>query len=51
MILTVATLLALIALALTLINGITGKVPLWVPVLIVCIALLVIGAGGWIRIP
>jgi hypothetical protein len=39
--LTITTLLALIALVLTLINGLTGKVPLWVAVLFVCLAMLV----------
>jgi hypothetical protein len=34
-------LLVLIAFALTLINGINGKVPLWIAVLLVCVALLV----------
>lgn len=30
-----------IAFALTLISGITGRVPIWVPLLLVCIAMLV----------
>jgi len=29
-----------IAFVLTLINGIWGKVPLWIPVLLICIAML-----------
>lgn len=33
--------LVLIALALTLITGITGKVPLWIAVLLICIAMLI----------
>jgi hypothetical protein len=33
--------LAVIAFVLTLISGITGKVPLWVPLLLVCIILMV----------
>jgi hypothetical protein len=42
----VTTLLLLIAFVLTLVSGITGKVPLWVPVLLLCVALL---AGVVIR--
>lgn len=33
--------LSLIALGLTIVSGIWGKVPLWVPLMIACIALLV----------
>lgn len=36
-------LLAIIAFALTLINGINGKVPLWIPLLLVCIVLIITG--------
>ncbi|HET9304857.1 MAG TPA: hypothetical protein VFO46_02410 [Candidatus Sulfotelmatobacter sp.] len=35
--------LTVIALFLTLVHGITGKVPLWVAVLLLCIAMLVPG--------
>jgi hypothetical protein len=42
-------LLVVIAGALTLISGITGKVPLWIPLLLVEIALLVGGAGILVR--
>jgi hypothetical protein len=35
------TLLVLIALGLTLIHGITGRVPLWIAVLLLSIALLI----------
>lgn len=34
-------LLALLALTFTLINGITNRVPLWVAVLILCLAVLI----------
>ena len=37
----VTVLLVLIAMVLTMISGMTGKVPLWIPVLFVCLALLV----------
>jgi hypothetical protein len=33
--------LILISLVLALVSGITGKVPLWIPVMLICIALLV----------
>jgi hypothetical protein len=33
--------LIVIAFALTLVSGITGKVPLWIPVLLVTIAMLI----------
>ena len=39
--LTVPTVLILLAFGLTLLSGITGKVPLWIPVLLLCLALLV----------
>ena len=35
--------LVVVALALTIISGVTGKVPLFVPLLLVCIAMLVGG--------
>lgn len=41
MTLTIPFTLVVIALILTLVTGITGKVPLWIPVLFLCIALLV----------
>jgi hypothetical protein len=47
MIITVGTLLALIAMALTIVNGINGKVPLWIPVLLITIAILVSGVVVW----
>jgi hypothetical protein len=37
---TIPFVLALIALALALVNGITGKVPLWIAVLLLSIAML-----------
>lgn len=39
--LTVQNSLILIALILTLVSGITGRVPVWIPMLLVCIALLI----------
>lgn len=33
----------IVALVLTLVSGITGRVPLWIAVLFLCIALLVSG--------
>jgi len=42
----VATVLVLIAFALTLVSGITGRCPLWIAVLLLCIVHLV---GGVIR--
>lgn len=41
MVMSVFLALMLIAFALTLISGITGKVPLWIAVLLMCIALLI----------
>lgn len=41
MTITIPLTLVVIAFVLTLINGITGKVPLWIAVLILCIAFLV----------
>ncbi len=43
---TVPFILYLIAFALTLIAGITGKVPLWIAVLLICIGLMV---GPYLR--
>lgn len=40
MTITIPLTLIVIALVLTLISGITGKVPLWIAVLILCIALI-----------
>ncbi len=40
MIITIPFTLIIIAFALTLVSGITGKVPLWIPLLLLCIALL-----------
>jgi hypothetical protein len=40
---TVPFILYAIAFALTLVSGITGKVPLWVPLLLVCIVGLIAG--------
>lgn len=34
-------LLVLIAFGLTLVSGTTGKVPAWIPLLLVCIALMI----------
>ena len=42
----VATVLVLIAFALTLVSGITGRCPLWIAVLLLCIVHLV---GGVVR--
>ena len=39
--LTIPFILVAIAFILTLINGITGKVPLWIAVLLLCIAMMV----------
>jgi len=41
MTLTITLTLVVIAFILTLVNGVTGKVPLWVAVLLLCIALMV----------
>lgn len=41
MTITIPFTLTVIALGLTLVSGITGKVPLWIPLLLVCVALLV----------
>jgi hypothetical protein len=41
--LTVTWVLFAIAFVLTLISGITGKVPLWIPLLLVCICGLIVG--------
>jgi hypothetical protein len=41
MALTAFNVLVLVALVLTLISGITGRVPVFVPLLLICIALLV----------
>lgn len=38
---TIQYILLLLSLALTLVSGITGKVPIWVPLLLLNIALLV----------
>lgn len=40
MTITIPFILIIIAFALTLVSGITGKVPLWIPVLLLCIALM-----------
>jgi len=40
MTITIPFTLIVIAFVLTLISGITGKVPLWIPLLLVCIAML-----------
>jgi hypothetical protein len=40
-ILTIPFFLYLIALALVLVSGITNRVPIWIPVLLICIGLLV----------
>ena len=40
MTITIPFTLIVIAFALTLINGITGKVPLWIAVLLICIAFI-----------
>ena len=36
-----AALLIWVAFGLTILNGVTGKVPLFVPLLLICVALLV----------
>jgi len=41
MTMTITLSLVLIAFVLTLISGITGKIPLWIAVLLLCIALMV----------
>ena len=41
MTITIPLTLVFIAFVLTLVSGITGKVPLWVAVLLLCIAMLV----------
>jgi len=38
---TIHFILVLIAFGLTLVSGISGKVPLWVPVLLICISMLI----------
>lgn len=43
--LTVNFILYVIAFALTLVSGISGKVPLWVPVLLICIVGLITNVG------
>lgn len=40
MTITIPFTLIVIAFALTLISGITGRIPLWIPVLLLCIALI-----------
>lgn len=40
MTITIPFTLIVIAFALTLISGITGKIPLWIAVLLICIAML-----------
>ena len=37
---TIPTTLIAISFVLTLISGITGKVPLWIPVMLICVAFL-----------
>ncbi len=37
------TVLVLVALGLTLIAGLTSRVPVWIPLLLICIALLIGG--------
>lgn len=39
--LSIPVILIILALALCLVSGITGKVPLWISVLLICVALLV----------
>ncbi len=41
MTITIPFTLIAVATALTLVSGITGKVPLWIPLLLLCIAFLV----------
>lgn len=36
----VSTILVLVSLGLTIISGVTGRVPLWIPTLLICTALL-----------
>ena len=38
---TIPLTLVFIAFVLTLVNGVTGKVPLWIAVLLLCIAMMV----------
>ena len=38
---TIPLILVFIAFILTLVNGVTGKVPLWIAVLLLCIAMMV----------
>lgn len=46
----VGLLLVLLALAFTLIAGVTGRLPLWIAVLLICLALLVgVGPGLVVR--
>lgn len=40
MVYSVSTILVLVSLALTLVSGITGRVPLWIPLLLIDVALL-----------
>ncbi len=40
MVLSVHVVLVLIAFGLTLVSGITGRVPIWIPVLLITIAML-----------
>ena len=47
MIVSAGGLLALIALGLCIVSGVTGKVPLWVSVLLLCIAVMVSGVTVW----
>lgn len=41
MTITIPLTLIIIAFVLTLISGITGKVPLWIAVLLICIAMMI----------
>lgn len=43
---TAGFLLALIAFALTLVSGITGRIPIWIPVLLLTILHLIAAATG-----
>jgi len=43
MVVSVQLVLVLIAFGLTLVSGISGRVPLWIPVLLLCIVHLVSG--------
>jgi hypothetical protein len=44
--LSVTLLLVLLALALTLVHGVTGRPVLWIAVLLLCLVHLI---GGWVR--